>query len=76
MVLEIGFVCESELGGLVNAVVIPAAHDAVNEGHVEVEAERGRSKKPVGVGSWLRGMREKHWERVGGVVGKVDETLP
>lgn len=73
--LEIGFARESELGGLVVAVIVPATRDTLDESDVELEAERGWREKPVGEGFWLRGVREENGEWIGGIVRKVDETL-
>lgn len=75
MVLEIRLVRQPELARLVAAVIVPAARDTIHEGDVKVEAERGGREKPVRVRCWLRGVREEDGEWVGGIVGKVDETL-
>lgn len=76
--LEVGLVPEPELAGLVLAVPVPAAGDAIDDSHVEVETECGDGggrEEGVSIGVGLGWVWEENGERVRGVVGEVDETL-
>lgn len=75
MGLKVGLVREPKFGGLVVAVIVPAARDLIHESDVEIEVERGRREKRVCIVCWLQGVREEDGEWVSGVVGEVDETL-